>query len=98
MADEAKTPTSYAAFETVTVSTVSKELTAATYDNQRFALITVESNAVRFRLDGTDPTSSVGHVLEAGDILTLDSLEQIQAVRFIRRDGADATLSVSYGA
>jgi len=99
MADEQKTPTSYNGFETVTVSTTSKALTAATYVNQTFALVTVEVAAVRFRLDNaTAPTASIGHVLEVGAVLELDSLDQIKNVRFIRRDGADATLSVSYGA
>ena len=98
MADEDKNPTSYDAFETVTISSSSVALTAATYLNQRFALITVETNPVRFRLDGTAPTATVGHILNAGDILELSSREQIVSARFIRKDAADATLSVSYGA
>lgn len=98
MADVTQNPTSYYAFETLTVSTVSVGLTAATFDQQEFALITVETAAVRFRLDGTAPTSTVGHVLSPGDTLELTSGEQLSMIRFIRRDGVDATLSCSYGA
>jgi len=98
MADEQKTPTSYYAFETVTVADSSIGLTAATFDQQRFALITLETAPVRFRLDGSAPTSTVGHLLEVGDILELDSNEQLVAVRFIRTTGVSGSISVSYGA
>lgn len=85
------------AFESVTVSTNSTALTTATLNDAQFALITVETAAVRFRIDGTAPTASVGHVLEPGDILELDRNSQLAEIRFIRRDGVDATLRVSYG-
>lgn len=87
----------YATFESVTVSTTAVTLTAATYTNCDNALITVETDQVRFRLDGVAPTSSVGHVLDAGDTLILDSADQIVGARFIRSGGSDATLRVSYG-
>lgn len=98
MAEVDKTPTSYVSFETLTVSTTSVGLTEATFGDQTFALITVETAAVRFRLDGTAPTATVGHVLEVGDILELSSEVQMKNVRFIRRDGIDSSLSCSYGA
>ena len=97
MAKLEMTPGDYHAFESVTVSDTSGELTDATKLNATFALITVESAAIRFRLDGTAPTATVGHVLEAGDSLFLDSAEQITKVQFIRRDGVSATIRVSYG-
>lgn len=87
----------YQAFEALSVSTSSVGLTAGTILDRQFALITVEVGAVRFRLDGTAPTAAVGHVLEPGDKLTLDSNDQLASVRFIRRDGLDATLECSYG-
>ena len=85
------------AFESVTVSTSSVGLTAATFGDAQYALITVETAAVRFRLDGTAPTATVGHVREVGEGLELDRNTQLEDIRFIRRDGADATLRVSYG-
>ena len=87
----------YTAYESVTVSSTSKALTSGTYGLQHHAFITCETATVRFRLDGTAPTSSVGHLLDPGDVLKLDSPAQIANVRFIRRDGVDATLRVNYG-
>jgi len=37
--------------------------------NVKRAVITVETDSVRYREDGTDPTSTTGHLLYAGDTL-----------------------------
>ena len=87
----------YANFESVTVAASSTSLTSATYGDAQFAFITVETAAVRFTVDGTTVSASVGHVLEPGDSLMLDRNSQIAEVRFYRRDGVSATLRVSYG-
>jgi len=86
---------SYGAFESVTVSSTAVSLPMARlgFDN---ALITVETDQVRFRLDAVAPTSSVGHLLDVGDVLALDSADQIANARFIRVT-SDATLRASYG-
>jgi hypothetical protein len=84
-------------FESVTVSTTAIGITATLTDNQEnFALITCEGATVRFRLDGTAPTASVGHELLPGDVLGLNGSE-LTAFLAIRRDGSDATLRVSVG-
>ena len=83
--------------ESVTVSNASKELTTATIGNNDQALITVEDAAVRFWLNGDAPTASVGHILEVGDSLLIQIRTTLHNVRFIRKDGVDATLRVSYG-
>jgi len=88
--------TRYTEFETITVSDTAIGLTAASIANKNLALITVESQPVRMLPDG-DPSTTVGHILKDGDILELDSLEAMQAVRFIRDGASDATLSCSYG-
>lgn len=86
------------AFESITVSSTALRLTAGTFDDADVALITVESQAVRYRMDGGDvPTASAGHQLEAGDIWPLTDPDQLEKFRVIRRDGADSTLRVSYG-
>ena len=84
-------------FETLTVSTTALSLTAAMSARAAVAFITVETQAVRYRLDGQNPTASVGHALLAGDVLELDGFWEIDKFRVIRRDGADSTLRVSYG-
>jgi len=59
----------------------------------RLALIQVESADVRWRDDGTNPTASVGMVLDAGTLLLYDSA--LSAIRFIETV-ASAKLNISY--
>ncbi len=87
----------YTGFESITVGTTAVTLVIGEQGGNTQALITVEDAAVRFRLDGVSPTASVGHVIEAGDTLVIQKGTTLSKVRFIRRDGVDATLRVSYG-
>lgn len=87
---------SYVMDEAITVSTSSIPLTTIPTSCSE-AVVECQVAAVRYALDGGAPTASVGHVLEVGDVLTLDSADQVTKFRAIRRDGADATLYVSYG-
>ncbi len=64
--------------------------------------ITVESDQVRYRIDGADPDSSEGHLLEVGDVLTFDSWTTnvnwrsvMAAIKFIRVT-ADVKLKISW--
>ena len=86
----------YDAFEQLAVSTTAVVLTAATYGDRNYALITCEDQVVRFRFDA-NPSATVGHALAVGEKLELTSNDQIKSIRFIRRDGADGELHVSYG-
>ena len=87
----------YTASESITVSTVAVGLTAATFGADRpHAHITCEDNPVRYWLDGTTPTATVGHRLEVGGVLDLDSPDQLVSVLFIAI-GADGVLRASYG-
>jgi hypothetical protein len=84
------------AHETVAVSSTAKSLTAAKYGTKAIkALIQVQGNPIRYWLDGTEPTSSVGFYCYADDSIELESLEEIQGFRAIRV-GSDATLAVQY--
>lgn len=58
-----------------------------------FALITVESQPVRWRDDRVAPTSSVGMRLEVGDVLEYDG--NLNNIQFIE-EAASAKLNVSY--
>lgn len=89
------------AFETITVSTTSIGFTAATLapsgsNPAEMAIVSVESNPVRYRLDGLAPSSTVGHPAVAGDALTVCGTLSAKALRFIRSGAVDATLSVTY--
>lgn len=89
----------FSAFESLTVAGSSVGLTAGTFANRSLALLTVETAQIRFRFDGatTAPTASVGHILEPGDTLELDSEFQLDNIRFIRTGGTSATLRCTYG-
>lgn len=87
----------YDAGEEITVSTTAVGPTAATVGDRRFAFFEVQDAAVRVRWDGTDPSATVGFELEPGDTLELDSSQQVSKVKFIRRDGVDATVMAHYG-
>lgn len=83
--------------ETLMVGASPVALNPSKYGAEVEALITVEGVAVRFWLDGDDPTPDEGHPLEVNDMLPLDGAAQLAKVRFISRDGKTATLQCSYG-
>ena len=94
------------AHETIAVSNVAKGLTVATFSpasgpGAQGALIAVEGGAVRFWVDGTDPTVAVGDVPATGmpaaaaQTITLNGQNSLRGFRVIRQT-VDATLSVIY--
>jgi hypothetical protein len=58
-------------------------------------LITINTNPVRWTIDGTTPTSTVGHPGAAGDIIMLDGINAIQNFKAIAT-GSNSTLDVTY--
>lgn len=81
------------AFETVTVSTSAIGVTAALLSPtsgqppQR-ALITIATNAIRYRYDGVSPTSTVGHYVVAGGSITVEGWQNIRNLKMIQDTGA----------
>jgi len=67
------------AYESITVGASAVSLTNATFNPTGSvppairAIITVEDDTIRFRTDGTDPTSSEGHKGKEDDVIILDS-------------------------
>ena len=59
------------------------------------ATCTVETAQIRFRVDGTDPTSSEGHILEIGDVLYVDK-QDVSKFSAIRTGATSGVLKVSY--
>ena len=86
-------------FESVTVThTTAIGITGPTSGTKpHAAVITVEAAAIRFRIDGTDPTATVGHEVEDGGGIELADRGEISLFKAIRRDGVDATLRVTLG-
>ena len=62
----------------------------------RYALITCETAQVRFTVDGTAPTTTVGHLLNPGDILKLDSNADIAAFRAIRTGETSGVIKATF--
>jgi hypothetical protein len=83
-------------FEVITVSTIAKVLDPAKYVGATGAMISIEAANVRFRLDGTSSTTLVGHIAFNGDMIYLDSTDEIEKFSVIRDDAVDAVLTVSY--
>ena len=60
----------------------------------RKMLISMNTNSIRWRADGDDPTDTVGHLIEAGGFLSLTGANyksMIRAIKFIRVTN-DATI------
>jgi hypothetical protein len=94
-----KAVTSCIGYQQITSLSSASALTVPLVDknglNQKptFALIIAESQAVRWRDDGTDPTSSVGMPLAVGVPLQYDG--DLTKIRFIEQTGS-AKLNISY--
>jgi len=86
-------------YEKITVSTTAIGITESKKKNGANAcvgaFITVEDANVRFRLDGTAPTTTEGHVLTSGQNLTLSNASDINNFSAIRDDAVDAVLRVT---
>lgn len=63
--------------------------------NTTHMLLSVETQSVRFREDGTSPTSTTGVLLAAGDLIELPVPGTAANLRFIGSSGT-ATLNISY--
>lgn len=85
-------------FDQVSVSTTAVPLDIVQAQSGRVrpnaAHIQVETADIRYRLDGTAPTASVGTILEAGRELVLTSGDEVQQFSAISKDGGTATLNV----
>lgn len=81
--------------EQLVVSTSAVGL-ASIPQNATKAIIVVEDKTIRWREDGTDPTSSVGTKSFLDTTIILDSRPRIDGFKAIRQGTSDAKLSVNY--
>lgn len=84
------------AYESVTVADSASGLTSGTYGSATKAEMTLETAQIRVRKDGTDPTSSEGHLVEVGDTITLNSAADIATFKAIRTGATSGVLRVTY--
>lgn len=88
-------------FETISPTGVATGLTAAKLAAATGkhapvrALITVAEADIRYRLDGTDPSATVGHIVYDTGVLEVEGITNLAALRFIEVSGT-AKISVSY--
>lgn len=87
----APAPATPVGYQQITTLTTSTALTVP--KDARWALIVAEAQAVRWRDDGTAPTSSVGMSLAVNT--TLQYTGNLRAIRFIEQT-AGAILNVAY--
>ena len=85
------------AYESLTVTNAVKQPTEATRTGKKGILVTVEADSIRYRIDGGDPSATVGHlVLSGGYIYICDptsrSIEQLR----MHRVGGDATVHITF--
>jgi hypothetical protein len=81
-------------FQTLTVSLTPLSLTVPT--GATSAYLTCETNDLRYRVDGVDPTATVGHVLVKGDLLIIPGRALLTGMRMLRLGAGDTVLSCSY--
>jgi ABC-type nickel/cobalt efflux system permease component RcnA len=86
-----KSTTTVLGYQQITSLSASTALTVPV--GATMALIVAETQAVRWRDDGTAPTATVGMPLATGTSLSYDG--DLKAIRFIQQT-ASAVLNVSY--
>jgi hypothetical protein len=95
------------AYEVVTASATAKGFTATNISPTNVAaamygrvaesvLLTVEGDTIRFRIDGTAPTTSLGHALGTGAILELEGRETISQFLAINTAASTSTVRATF--
>lgn len=86
-------------FETITVANTAIGLTNSKFNTspkQKKAFITSETAQMRYRLDGTAPTATVGHILLPMQSLVLEGYTQMLNFQAIRTGSTSGNLQVTY--
>ena len=83
--------------ETLAVAGTAVGLTLATVRaaGEDYAVITVEDAEIRFTVDGTTATTSIGHLAGPGARIKLDTSAELTLFSAIRTGGTSASLQVS---
>ena len=78
---------------TLTMATLAKAVPSYGRGTKRL-ICTVETDDIRIRMDGGDPTSSVGHLMAVGDVFYING-EDVLTFKAIKVTN-NAKLAVSY--
>lgn len=94
---------SYVKQEQVTVANASIGFTAANINNTNgshvaavSAVCRLETAEIRYTLDGTAPTTSVGILMEIGDVLSIAGNDLLNNFRAIRTGSTSGQLDCTY--
>lgn len=87
--------------QSLTIGNTVVTLEEAMYKQQSFmkatsATITVEGAPFRYRLAGTPPSTTDGHLVGVGDVITLNDHNEIKGFMAIRTTAVDATCWVTF--
>jgi len=95
-------------FEQITVDGTVKTFTASKYAYRgttgasanrprtaQVARVTVETAGIRYTVDGTNPTTLIGHLVAAGTTFDIEGYDAIKAFKVTQAAGA-AQISVTY--
>ena len=86
-------------YESITVADTAIGITSTLYSATSYkalrAIVTAETAQMRYRMDGSDPTASEGHLLNPFDALMLENSDQIAAFRAIRVSASSGVLKVT---
>ena len=96
----------FRAYEAITVANTSIGFTTATYvptsgdlksHHARVAVMRLETGPIRYRMDGTDPTTTTGVLMNPLDTLVVRGEFNIRNFRAIRTTATSGSLTVHYG-
>ena len=79
----------------LTVDATVRSLTVPQGSN--FAQVKVETAAIRYRIDGTDPATAEGVLISAGDAFTIYGNDALNIIKMVEATSTDAVINVSYG-
>lgn len=71
-------------------------ITPATGRPASRAFVTAETAQMRYTYDGTTPTSSIGHLLDVGDILVIEGIINVQDFLAIRTTGTSGNIRATF--
>ena len=86
-------------YEQITVGSTAVGIAVTTSNptgapQQNRCVARLETAQIRYRTDGIAPTTTVGTLLEVGDVLTIASNADARRIRFIRTGGVSGVLDV----
>jgi hypothetical protein len=83
-------------YEQLTVSSTAVLISAATLSKMNAGQGVLQGAEIRYRCDGTAPTTTVGTPLQVGSTITFGNVIDARACQFIRTTGTDGVLNLNF--